>query len=273
MKNISIFAKPPYVIRHLQRVSSIIRGEQMAAYMLNARLNPASGYENDVCIYVKPHVPVNEDFKFEGDAYLDILDGYGLVPVLQKHPEVPVIVFSDLDVETLSRVVKNKIICIPHHHVNFDRIKRERNKVKKVGIIGTEFAFQQVPNEIKEGLAKRNMQYLEYSTFYPRQSVVDWYRQIDLCLVWRPYQKHLSNPFKIVNAGSFGVPSICLDEPAFKEVEGCYMPVNSLEEFFKTLDEVRTMPEMYQHYADKCLEKMEEYHIENIAKKYQALCQ
>jgi hypothetical protein len=98
MRNISIFAQPAYELGHLRRVSSIIRGEQMAAYMLNARLNPTSSYENDVCIYVKPHVKPGQDFNFEGHPYLDILDGFDLRHLLKMHEDVPVIVFSELDV-------------------------------------------------------------------------------------------------------------------------------------------------------------------------------
>ena len=79
--DISFFAKPPFLnvspnvpyvfdgkpIKrgHLLRVSSLIRGNQMAEY-LGGKLNPTEGYENDVCIYVKPHVPRGMDFKFEG---------------------------------------------------------------------------------------------------------------------------------------------------------------------------------------------------------------
>lgn len=63
--NISFFAQPPYVMRHLQRGSSILRGEQVAAHMQNARLNSTSGYENGVCIYVKSNVKPDQDFNKE----------------------------------------------------------------------------------------------------------------------------------------------------------------------------------------------------------------
>jgi hypothetical protein len=155
MNKISIFAQPPYELRHLQRVSTIIRGEQIAAYMQNARLNPTKGYENDICIYVKPHVKHGSDFNFEGRAYLDILDGYDLWRLLKKRPEIPVIVFSELDVETMGSLVKNKIVLIPHHHVNFERIKRDRRDIKKIGVIGSYGAFQFIPQEIRKGLEKR----------------------------------------------------------------------------------------------------------------------
>ena len=109
---ISFFAKPPYEMRHLQRVSSIVRGEQIAAYMGNARLNPESGYEDDVCIYVKPHIKPGNDFKFEKRSWIDIQDGFDLIYTLNKYPEVGVIAFSELDVKTLSKLVKNKIVLL-----------------------------------------------------------------------------------------------------------------------------------------------------------------
>jgi len=278
--NISIFAQPPYVLRHLQRVSTIIRGEQMAAYMQNARLNPSSGYENDICIYVKPHVKTDEDFKFEGHPYLDILDGFDLIHLLRKHEDVPVIVYSELDVETISQYVKNKVIIIPHHHVNFERSVRDRKGIRKIGVIGSAGAFPFVPDQIRQGLAERKIELVEQSIFYPRTSVTHFYKQIDLQIVWRPYNlknyatrpyRTLANPFKIVNTSSFGIPTIALEEPPFKEMSGCYVPVNNVEEFFTALDNLRFDNDRYESIAKTCLQKAERYHIENIAKLYQAL--
>jgi glycosyltransferase involved in cell wall biosynthesis len=279
--NISIFAKPPsFWGGHMHGVSAIIRGEQMAAYMQNARLNPVSGYENDVCIYVKPHVRPDQDFKFEGHPYLDILDGFDLIHLLRKHEDVPVIVYSDLDVQTMPQYVNNKIVLIPHHHINFEKFKRERSKVTRVGIIGSPGAFPFVPNEIREGLAKRKMELVENFVMYPRMSVVKFYLNIDIQIVWRPYMsryysstpyRFLANPFKIVNTSAFGIPTIALDEPPFKEMEGCYIPVHNVEEFFKALDNLRFDLGLYQNISQKCLEKAERYHIENIAKLYQKL--
>ena len=139
--NISIFAKPaflnvnpaePFKLRtkpvkagHLLRVSSIIRGDQIAKH-LGAKLNPTSGYENDTCIYVKPMMRKGDDFKFEGKrAYLDIIDGANLAQVVQRHPKVGVITCSQADFETMSKELpNNRIVLIPQHHCNFERIKR-----------------------------------------------------------------------------------------------------------------------------------------------------
>lgn len=274
--NISFFAKPPYVMRHLQRVSTILRGEQMAAYMLNARLNPTSGYENDVCIYVKPHIKRDQDYKFEGHPYLDIVDGFNLIHTLNKYPEVPAIVFSDMDEQTMSEYVKNRIVVIPHQHVNFERERRERNEVTRVGVIGSEGAFAYIPDEIRHGIADRKMKLVQHSVMYPRMSVTKFYQNIDVQIVWRPYQlphkPGLYNPFKIVNTSAFGVPTIALDEPAFKEMDGCYIPVKTAEEFLTQLDALRTSSTLYTDISKICLEKSERYHIENIAKLYKNLC-
>lgn len=250
----------------------------MAAYMQNARLNPTEGYENDVCIYVKPHVKPGEDMEFSGHPYLDILDGFGLIHLAQKHPDVPVIVFSELDVETISNYVKNKIILIPHHHVNFERVKRERDTVTKVGVIGSYGAFKFIPDEIRHGLADRDMELVEFSEFYPRMSVVHFYTHIDIGLVWRPYNNYsqkpyrlLANPFKIVNNSAFGVPTVAFDEPPFAEMKDCYIPVHTPEEALEQIDTLRTSKTLYNDMSKVCLEKAEPYHIENIAKLYQAL--
>lgn len=271
--NISIFAKPPFMGTRLQRVSSIIRGEQIAAYMQGVRLNPEDGYEKDICIYVKPYIKLGENFNFEGHSYLDILDGFALWRVLINYEHVPVIVFSQLDVETMARFVKNKIILIPHHHVNFERVKREGDKVTRVGVIGSPSVFGFIPDEIRHGIANRNMELVEYSTFYPRMSVVNFYKNIDVQLVWRPYKIYLSNPFKIVNTSSFGIPTIALDEPSFKEMEGCYIPVKTPGEFLIQLDVLRSSRSLYTDISKTCLMKSEKYHISNIAKLYRNLCQ
>lgn len=285
--NISIFAKPtflnvnsgqPFVYKgeppkrgHLMRVSSMIRGDQIAE-QVGAKLNPTSGYENDVCIYVKPMVRKGDDFTFEGKPYLDIVDGRRLLPLVVGHSEVTVITCSQADLEYVSRGVPNKVILIPQHHCNFERAKKSRDGITTVGCIGTTPSFTFLPQGLKEELAERGIELLEFSTFFTRQDVVDFYMKIDIQVIWRPYINYnkgiLGNPLKIVNSSSFGVPTIALEEPVFKEMKGCYIPVKNLEEFLIQLDKLASSPSLYAEYSERCLKKAEEYHIENIAKLY-----
>lgn len=284
---ISIFAKEaflnvnpsqPFRLRtkplrggHLQRVSSMIRGDQITD-QIGAKFNPEGGYENDVCIYVKPYVRADQDFVFEGrKAYLDIIDGHNLGQLALKHPEVGVIVCSQADYETMSSVIPNKIVLIPQHHCNYDRVKRTRTEIKTVGVIGTSGAFPFLPKGLKEELEKRGMELIEFSRFYSRQDIINFYQKIDVQMVWRPYKKLLSNPLKMVNASSFGIPTIALDEKAFKEMAGCYLPVRNFEEFLAALDRLRNSSELYSALSDSCLYKAEEYHIETIGELYKEL--
>ena len=261
----------PIKAGHVMRVSSIIRGDQIADY-IGAKLNPTSRYENDINIYVKPMVRKGDDFKFEGKAYLDIIDGANLAQVAHRHPEVGVIVCSQVDYELMSKELpNNKIILIPQHHCNFERVKRTRTEIKTVGVIGTRGAFPFLPKGLKEALAERGIELLEFSKFFSRQDIIDFYMKIDLQIVWRPYKKILSNPLKIVNAASFGVTTIALDEPSFKEVKGCYIGVKTAEEWLKTLDALIADPEVYEQTARICIQEAEKYHISNIAKLYEQL--
>lgn len=272
--SISIFAKNSFRHRdgHLMRVSSIIRADQIAT-QIGAKLNPESGYENDVCIYVKPHVPrgYENKVKFEGKPYLDIIDGWGLGPVLNNYPEVTAIACSRTDYDTLLRMVDNKVVFIPQHHCNFERIKRARNQITTVGVIGTKPAFVFLPADLKDRLAQRGMNLIEFSEFYTRQDIVDFYQMIDVQIVWRPYRKKLANPLKIVNGASFGIPTIALDEPYFSELKGYYFPVSNLEDFLARLDDLRASPELYGDYSDRCFRRAEDYHIENVGKMYKNL--
>jgi len=285
--NISIFAKEAFLninpneplrlrtkpIRggHVMRVSSMIRGDQIADY-IGAKFNPTSGYENDVCIYVKPMVRKGDDFTFEGKPFLDIIDGHNLGQLAERHPEVTVIVCSEADRDTMSRAIPNRIVLIPQHHCNFDRVRRTRTEIKTMGVIGTTGAFPLLPAELKSELAKRGMELIEFSKFFSRQDIIDFYSKIDLQIVWRPYKKLLSNPLKLVNASSFGIPTIALDEIAFKEMGDCYLPVNNFEQFLDRLDALRSDPGMYAEYGRRCLERSERYHIENVSKLYLDLC-
>ena len=269
---LSFFAKPPFELRHLQRVSSIIRGEQIAAYMGNARLNPESNYENDTCIYVKPNIKPGNDFKFEKRSYIDIHDGWDLIHTLKKYPEVGVISYGELAYETLSKELTNKVVNIPHHHVNFERTRRNRDKIVKIGTTGSHAAWDYIPDVIKEGIKSRGLKLEMYSNFYPRMSVARFHESVDVFIHWRPFlERKLSCPFKIINAASFGVPTIALDEPSFKEVEESYIPVKTPEEWLSNLDDLIANPNFYDAMAQRCVDIAEKYHISNIAKLYEEL--
>lgn len=271
---ITFFAKPAWWAAshgYMKRVSSIIRADQIAD-RIGAKVNPESGYEDDVCIYVKPHIRDHAGYKFAGQrSYLDIIDGWKLIGSLRAQSKLVCIACSKKDKETLERETSSKIIFIPQHHCNFDRETKEHGDIKKIGLIGTASAGSFVPEELKQGIKDRGLELVEFAGFTDRLDIVDFYKNIDLQLVWRPYKKWLANPLKIVNAASFGVPTIALDEPHFAEVEGCYVPVKDIDGFFQNLEAIRSSSGMYEKIMQTCLLKAEDYHIDKIAEMYKAL--
>lgn len=274
--SISIFAKRHFRSRkdgHLQRVSSIIRGYQIADY-IGAKLNPTEGYEDDVCIYVKPHVKPGEDMEFVDRAYLDIIDGNNLVHLLNKHPEVSVITCSYASFNAITSEVTNPVHLIPQHHCNFEKFKNTQRGVLTVGCIGTKAAFINIPPQLIHEIRALGVTFLEFSDFNSREDIINFYKKIDVQMVWRPYMRGratLSNPLKIVNAASFGVPTIALDEIAFREMRGAYIPVDTETEFIQSLKEFILSKDMYSQFSGYGVEKSESYHISHIGKLYKDL--
>lgn len=274
--SISIFAKRHFRSRkdgHLQRVSSIIRGYQIAEY-IGAKLNPLDGFENDICIYVKPHVKPGEDMSFSGKAYLDIIDGNNLVHLLQKHPEVSVITCSYASFNAITNEVTNPVHLIPQHHCNFERVVNPLREVRTIGCIGTKAAFINIPPQMIDAIRALGMEFLPFSEFNSREDIVNFYKKIDVQMVWRPYMRGratLSNPLKIVNSASFGVPTIALDEIAFREMRGSYIPVENEHEFLDMLKALKESTTMYQEMSLKGIQTSENYHISRIGKLYKDL--
>lgn len=269
---ISIFAKKSFrhPDGHQMRVTSIIRGWQIAEY-LGAKLNPTEDFKNDVCIYVKPHVKPGQDFKFEGKAYLDVIDGTQLLHLAEKHPEVTVISCSLPDTELFSSKVSNKIVTIPQHHCNFERVKRNRKKVTTLGFIGSSDLFRLVPEDLRQGLQERGINFIEYSNFHSREDVINFYKNIDIQLVWRPYRCITRTPLKLINGASFGIPTIAHEDYFWEDMANSYFKVEGVKEFFVKLDKLIQDSNLYSQISDACYREAEKYHIKNISKLYQKL--
>lgn len=275
MVNISIFAKPATlhkIDKHLLRGSSIIRGEQVAS-QIGAKLNPEKGFNKDICIYIKPNTQklYRGEIKLAKKSHIDIIDSDNLVLYVKKHPEIQVIACSRENFEYMKRKLKNEVILIPQHHCNFERIKRNRIKITTVGAIGTPDLLSALPKNLEGELGKHGLTLIKYSGFRSRMDVSNFYQKIDIQIVWRPWKKSLSNPLKIINAASFGIPTVAFDENSFNEVSGCYIPVKSPGELIEQIVLLKTSPKLYSSYRDKCLKTAEDYHIEQISKLYKNL--
>jgi len=236
--------------------SGIIRGEQTQRWL-------GSQSDDDRHIWVKMQPPDD----FPPRSYLDVLDAHERIPWLLEHPAIGVIASSLTGQEYLQRVLKRTDIhYIPQHHCNYGRARRASRNIKVAGVVGGKGALQCDVARLVQILQQLDIEFCWLQRARSREQVVEFYRELDFQIIWRPQQRPLKNPLKIVNAMSFGIPTIAYPEVAYREVSGCYQPFCDLAELPAFVAMLR------QGYdADRLVVKAEPYHIEHVAERYRSL--
>lgn len=273
---ISIFALPSYIGHSYsknspvsaRRLSSRIRGEEIAEY-LGAKYNPTEGFENDVCIYIKPRSLENIR---DGD-YVDFLDGEFKDYWFLKRPKIKVIAASQYSYEYLKSRLPNEIFLIPSHHLNVGRVRRERKEIKVAGYIGVPSpeAIRRF-DDIKENLKKIGIDLVTSFFFKTKQDALDLYKQIDIFVFgdWDSADHPFRIPTKIINAASFGIPSVAFPMMANKELEGYYLPARNMGELVAGVEKLKNET-FYNEMVAKIIPMSENYHISKIANEYRNL--
>lgn len=275
---ISIFAKPSYLGNlypkhtdrtNTHRLSSRIRGEEMSTYG-GFKLNPKRGYENDTCIWVKPtgfgHIK-------DGD-WVDVLDGLrkDRHKMLKDRPGINIIAVSENSRDVLKAELPNKIVLIPHHHLNIEKIKRTKKKIDTCGYIGSPspIAFK-IYEELGERMKEIGMKWVTCFDYKTREDAVNLYKKIDILVigVWDDKNPH-KIPTKIINAASFGIPSVAFPLAGYKEIEGYYIRAANLHEFQKGVEKLKDQ-DYYDEWSFKVSKMAEKYHVKEVVKLYKKL--
>lgn len=273
MKNLTFFAKPQQYYSHgtivsknphLFRTSSLIRGEQIAQY-LGCKYNPTGGCENDICIYVKP----TELDHIKDGSYVDVIDNFSLLKLLEKRPGIGIIYSSQFHYNLFKDQFKNKSVLIPHHHCNFERAVRERKEIKNVGYLGSIRGIDLEIMDITNRLNGIGLNFLTNYHFKTRQDVINFYKQIDIQLVWKKDNLTGVTPMKITNAASFGIPTVSKQMDNFQEIDGFYI-VATTDTLITEIEKLKD-PDYYDSWSKKLILEMERYHIGSIAKLYKEL--
>ena len=275
MKELTFFAKPQHYYKrgtvtsrnpHLFRTSSLIRGEQIAHHM-GCKYNPTEGYEDDVCIYVKPNV--FDDIK--DGSWVDVLDNFRLLKLLEKRPGIGIIFCSQYHYDLLKGNYKNKSVFIPHHHCNFERYVRTLRDVKTVGYLGSIRGIALSVPEFTDRLKDIGLDFITNYHFKTREDVINFYRKIDIQIVWKKDRMSGVTPLKITNAASVGIPSVSKHMENFQELDGLYIPVASdIDSLVSELEKLKEQ-DYYNSWSRKLIPAMEKYHISNIAELYEQL--
>jgi hypothetical protein len=282
---INVFARPSYIgnrwhrwsdVTQTQRLSSRVRAEEMAEWMPGEiRVNPWAEEigENDINIYVKPE---NVDMVGHGD-WLDYLDGghFDDFGQLKKRPDINLIAVSENSFDTLKKdYPNNKIVLIPHHHINFKMLQRTKTTIDTCGYIGSYSpGAEKVYRRIKYALAEIGIVFIVKFDYKSREDAVDFYKNIDLLIVggweWGDPKPH-KIPTKLINAFSFGIPAIAYPLGGYKEIEGLYYPVHNMAELIDAVTKFKDQL-YYDSWATKAFTFSQKYHIDQIAKLYRQL--
>ena len=279
--NISIFARPYFISEdpdtttgpYLHRGTSYIRGEQIASY-LGGKYNPKDGFDHDICIYLKPKPQTFNQIK--DGSYVDFSDAEPyLKDLLKTRPKIKVITSSLTSFHFLKDRLENEVFLIPEHHSNFEKTNRTRKEITTGGIITnpsaiTYPAYQQIKNR----LAKIGFGFITCYDWKTRQNVVDFYSQIDFQVIglFGVYDEcdPFRHPTKIINAASYGIPTVANWQLGYQEFEGNYIPVRNIDELVKESEKLKD-PDYYQQWSKRIIEPAQSYHISKIARLYEEL--
>jgi len=279
MANISFFAKLGYlgnlyknIVKGdtILRLSGETRGRQIAEY-IGAKLNPTEGFENDLCISVKGY-RLN-DLK-DGD-YVDFSDMAfeKLAPLLRK--EINVIAHSQYAYNYLKQRLPNKIVCIPQQHINWENAIRTKNKTIIGGYIGRPSNISnEIQNEIKQALRGIGVDFKVAFEWTTREDAVNFYKNIDF-LVIGGYGKLPSDlwqitPNKMINAASFGIPSLSFMRVGYQEWEGNYTQFETMNDLIKEVEWLKE-DRHYEPLSEYLIDKAKDYHISKIGELYKRL--
>jgi hypothetical protein len=163
--------------KYMFRLSSTVRGKQVADY-LGAKFNPIEGFENDTRIHIKPR---NLKYVKDGD-YVDVLDDPPVaVTRLIDRPKIKVIAMNSPHAEWIKSVIPNEVVIIPHAHVNFENIRRDRKEIINCGYIGTNKSYHiKVNEEVKKRLAEAGFNFTPLFNFTTREDIINYYKTIDI---------------------------------------------------------------------------------------------
>jgi hypothetical protein len=219
-------------------------------------------------IGVKTVVSCDEDIPI----YLDVVD---MPPSRSLPPHITVITITDTAKRFVQNLVPHKVITIPQQHCNFDNEVRPERPVKVVGYCGDLQNFQLDIHAFANQLAKNNLRLdvLVVNNDTTREEVVDFHKRIDIAIDFRqdfPKESpaEMRNPLKVLNAGSFGIPTIAYPFITLKNEVKNFFPIYTINDAVTTCCRLRDNPKLYKEIGQKNIEQAKLYHIDRIIDDY-----
>jgi len=228
-------------------------------------------YPDDVLVMIKD-IPPQEIIDYVKRVYVDVDDGYGLIPLIKERPKVKPIAASRVGQKYLQeQLCRDDVLMIPGHHCNFERAVRVTHEVATAGFMGYPEHLHIDPLDLSTALEKIGIRFVAKTKFSSRDEVCDFWRDVDVQICFRKKSEtnpvpELRDPLKLINASSFGVPTIAYPEPAYAdEFAGYFYMAYSLDDIVEHCRALTKDGWAYHRVSMALIQHAEQYHIQHIA--------
>ncbi len=256
--------------------SGEIRGRQIAEALGSevAAVNPPVLTHDDIFIGIKTLPPPELVDRIRA-TYIDVVDCHGAIPCIADSDKINAIAISDTAYEYLcSKIPSERVVKIPEHHCNFERSLRiPCFPIKTIGYIGEISGLHLVPRFLANALKELEIDFKMMFQYPNRQSVIDFYSDMDLQLTFRldavdgEVRSELKNPLKLNNAGSYGIPTAAWPEVNYlTEWKGDFWEVESIDDIVSVIKSMTF--ESFSAMRQRAMERAERYHIDKILPLY-----
>ncbi len=256
--------------------SSVVRGRQIAG-TLGVPCDPPGIDPGETEVAVKCWSRVFPEIE---RLFCGILDSDSLLAAIRAHPRVGVIVCTEAGKDYVASRIENPIVVIPHHHCNFeDRIRPERSSAV-LGYAGPRGNFDLDPETLGRALSRIGLSFRWLFTdevIVSREGLCRFYLGVDIQVIFRRPRlipnmpPELKNPLKLLNAGSFKIPTVGYPERCCREAGEGFLPAKTLEEVVAACDAIKADTALYTRLAEAGHRQAQPYHIRHLCRYYRHL--
>lgn len=256
--------------------SGEIRGRQIAAELQrrghDVAVDPGMLYRGDVVLCVKS-MPEDSAVRHVARILMDVIDSPASLEWLKGHEKVEIVSIGRTHAAYMQELFPGRRVwLLPEHHCNREGARVRVEQPRVVGYCGTLEGLQLKVDDIIKAIAPLGYELILNYDPPTREDVCRFYRCIDVQLCWRPSlsDPRLKNPLKLVNAGSFGVPTIAWPEVSY--VEECpseFLTALTLDDVVGYLSNFRECSRGYRTWCDVAYQLSERYSLERVASMYE----
>lgn len=252
--------------------------------------------KNSVCIVIKVVMPstVAHIKKRGATIAYDIIDNWNwkVFNMTQTERNFTKLLAFDTVIATnkahaahIAKYHNGKIVIIPHLHTNVNRKRKGLNDIKTIGYIGQNEQFA-LTKEMTQYCNNNGLQWYQ-TNGGDYQTVEQETLKLDVGLIYATnamqsedlnyeYVMKFKPATKLINYFSYGIPALFNPTVSFMEAISSdpvlkYLVVNTPEDIYKKINELRENIELYKDLSNRCFSLSETYHLDNAKRFYTQL--